>query len=114
MKEIIRSEPSQPRRTRRTFSKQFKAELVARVNLGEQSLAQIALEHKINANRLHKWVAAARESEQPQAIVPVAVVDNGPASQPGSSFELHHACGTFRFSSRWDPASVALLIKALT
>lgn len=114
MEESIRSEPTQTRRTRRTFSKQFKAELVARVDVGEQSLAQIALEHNINANLLHKWVASVRESEQHMAIVPVAVSDNHRDSQPDLSFELYHGCGTFRFSSRWDPASVASLIKALT
>jgi len=94
--ESIWSEQATTRQPRRTFTKQFKAQLVAQVDDGQYSIAQIALENRINANLLHKWVALAREAEQSD-----------------TSFELTLDCGTFRFSKCWDPAAVALLIKSL-
>lgn len=50
--ESIGSEQATTRQPRRTFTKQFKAQLVAEVDHGERSIAQIALENRINANLL--------------------------------------------------------------
>ena len=52
--ESIWSEQATTRQPRRTFTKQFKAQLVAQVDDGQYSIAQIALENRINANLLHK------------------------------------------------------------
>lgn len=111
--ESIGSEQERTRRVRRTFTKQFKAELVAKVDAGEQSTAQIALEHNINANLLHKWVTKAHEAHVENRMVPVTIHESTARDRSGTSFELDHGCGTFRFSAHWDPASVALLIKSL-
>ena len=111
--ESIGSEQATTRQPRRTFTKQFKAQLVAQVDDGQYSIAQIALENRINANLLHKWVALAREAEQQNAMVPVAIASDNTVTQSDTSFELTLDCGTFRFSKCWDPAAVALLIKSL-
>ena len=111
--ESIGSEPVKTRQPRRTFTKQFKAQLVAQVEDGHLSLAQIALEHRINANLLHKWVRLAGEKLQPNVMVPVALATGNTIPQSDVSFELSMSCGSFRFSKCWDPASVALLIKSL-
>lgn len=111
--ELIGSEQTKTRQPRRTFTKQFKAQLVARVHKGEQSLAQIALDNHINANLLHKWVVLARDAAQPTPMVPVAIASDSTVAENDVSFELKIDCGTFRFSKCWDPAAVASLIKSL-
>ena len=112
--ESIGSEQATARQTRRTFTKQFKAQLVARVDEDKHSIAQIALENRINANLLHKWVALAREAEQQNAMVPVAIASHNTVPQSEVSFELSMGCGTLRFSKCWDPIAVASLIKSLS
>lgn len=49
------------RRTHRTYSRQFKAELVASAKQPGASIAAIALQHGMNANVLHRWL---KEHEQ--------------------------------------------------
>lgn len=60
MLEPIKAEQASRKRTRRTHSKAFKAKLVALVAAGEKSIAQIAMEHDLNANQLHKWIKASQ------------------------------------------------------
>ena len=52
------------KRKRRTYSKRFKAELVAECLAGEDSIASIALRHDINPNLVHRWVTENRRSGQ--------------------------------------------------
>lgn len=46
-----------PRPARRTYSSQFKAEIVAQCLEGSISLASLAIDHGMNPNVLHRWVA---------------------------------------------------------
>ena len=114
MQENIRSELETTRRPRRTFTKQFKAELIDQVAAGHESIAKIARDHDINANLLHKWVNSARDSNEHSAMVPVNILPEPAPNKAAASFEFALECGTFRFSQCWDPASVALLIKSLS
>lgn len=43
-------------RRRRTYTRQFKAEMVAQCLQGNVSLASLAVEHGMNPNVLHRWV----------------------------------------------------------
>lgn len=45
-----------PKRSRRTFSRAFKAELVARAERGDTSVSRLAIENGINTNQLRKWI----------------------------------------------------------
>ena len=49
------------RRTHRTYTRQFKAELVAAAKQPGASIAALALQHSMNANVLHRWL---KEHEQ--------------------------------------------------
>jgi transposase-like protein len=49
------------RRTHRTYTRQFKAELVATAKQPGASIAALALQHGMNANVLHRWL---KEHEQ--------------------------------------------------
>lgn len=44
------------RRPRRTYSRRFKAEMVAQCLQDDVSLAALAVEHGMNPNVLHRWV----------------------------------------------------------
>ena len=44
------------RRTHRTYTPQFKAELVAACRQPGASVAAVALQHGMNANVLHRWL----------------------------------------------------------
>ena len=115
MEEYLGYDQVPAKRVRRSYSKQFKQSLVDEVNEGKLSIAKIALAHQINANLLHKWVVNARASDPPLSFVPVAVnAGSDNSADEAFSYELTTAWGTLQFSQRWDPVSVALLIKSLT
>jgi len=77
MEALDKREPAPPRHTRRTFSRAFKAELVARAERGDISVSRLAIEHWINTNQLRKWIMLARTQGRPAvaAMVPVGVAD---------------------------------------
>jgi transposase-like protein len=45
-----------PRRTHRTYTREFKAELVAACQQPGVSIAALASSHAMNANVLHRWL----------------------------------------------------------
>ena len=66
------------RRRRRRYSVEFKAQVVAACRRPGVSLAAIALDHRLNANLLRRWV----EQAEGNARVPVASSDVGvPSAQ---------------------------------
>lgn len=90
------------RRTHRTYSAQFKADLVAACQRPGASIAALALQHGMNANVLHRWLKeydhgrhrlgnadAATAADQPvkPAFIPLALAapEPGGLSQPTAS-----------------------------
>ena len=79
------------RRPRRTYSRRFKAEMVAQCLQGDVSLAALAVEHGMNPNVLHRWVKeheryghhCLAEEEGRQRRAPALV---GPSRQPTAPF----------------------------
>ena len=55
MEELIDESDTPKRRVRRTYTREFKTQLVAECTSGEKSIAQLSIEHRINANLIHKW-----------------------------------------------------------
>ena len=90
------------RRKRRTYTREFKAELVAACQAPGASIAALAGAHAMNANVLHRWLkehartgchgqlldsASARRSSvalrsQAPAFIPVQLPASQPAEQP--------------------------------
>jgi transposase-like protein len=58
------------RRTHRTYTAEFKAELVAACQIPGASIAAIAGQHDMNANVLHRWLKEHQQSGRHQRIVP--------------------------------------------
>ena len=57
------------RRTHRTYTAEFKAELVAACQSPGASIAAIAGQHGMNANVLHRWLKEHQQSGRHQRIV---------------------------------------------
>ena len=69
---------SDQRATRRRYSKEMKAQVIAQCELPGASVAKVAMSHGINANVVHGWRKLAREASEvvvasPREFVPVAV-----------------------------------------
>ena len=60
------------RKRRRSYTKEFKAKIVAECRRGDKPIAQVAMEQQINANLIHRWSRQLGDSE-PQLMVPVTM-----------------------------------------
>ena len=72
MQETVSTPETPKRRARRSYTKEFKAGIVAQCRHGEKSIAQVAMEQQINANLIHKWSRQFGDSDH-QPMVPVAM-----------------------------------------
>jgi transposase len=63
---------------RRRYSRSFKQQLVEATLQAGASIASVALEHKINANQLHRWrqelLRKGQVTPSPATLVPICVV----------------------------------------
>ena len=111
---IIQPEATQERvaRTRRTYTREFKTQIVALCERGDRSIAQVALEHQINANLIHKWCRSFR-SDNPQPMLPVAVQSRD-ADSCASRIEVSVGDVTVRFYGSVDQHSAIAVLKALS
>lgn len=117
MEDLNPSDLERPKRVRRTHSKAFKAQLVALAEAGDMSVAQIAMDNRINANQLRKWMKESGSAPAAQSMVPVSVADTRVAplfEDTGTVvMELNLNDSAIRIHQNWDPLAVAKLIKAL-
>lgn len=122
---------STPRRSRRKHSPKFKAAVLAACHQPGVSVAAIARQYDLNDNIVHKWLADARRSADPDSSSLTNSRDISPASpaltfmpiqiadQPTSSpvpIRLHFRQGQRDLSIEWpaDQAQACLaLIQAL-
>jgi len=72
MQETISTTETPKRKPRRSYTKEFKASIVAECRQGEKSIAQVAMEQQINANLIHKWSRQLDDSDH-QPMVPVTM-----------------------------------------
>ena len=73
------------RRRRRRHSAEFKAQVVAACRRPGVSIAAVALQHRLNANLVRRWVVEA-EREQGVALIAVRHPEVEPASAPDAGF----------------------------
>ena len=85
-------------RTRRTYSKQFKAEVAEQCLMPGASVSAIALSHGINANVIRKWLPpeAAPMARAP-VLMPVTIEPDAPRAQ--ASARMHAGMPTTLTSS---------------
>jgi transposase len=74
---------------RRTFSREYKLEIIQECSAPGASVAAVALSHRINANQLRKWIVQHRAGKlnATASMLPVTIASAGPlaplASAPG-------------------------------
>ena len=100
------------KRARRTFTRSFKRQLVSKALSGETSVSQLAIDHKLNANMLRKWIRDAQAEQPVQAMLPVSVVPEKCADTDRCVLEIVLYGATLRFYHGWDPIAVAAMLKA--
>ena len=59
LKTVIDTAPTL-KKPRRTFTAEFKHQLIQQCQQPDTSVAKVAMQHQINANLLHKWVRQSR------------------------------------------------------
>ena len=74
------------RRTHRTYTAEFKAELVAACQIPGSSIAAIAGQHGMNANVLHRWLKEHQQSGRHQRLVCSATDQSLLTSPPVPAF----------------------------
>lgn len=62
-----------PKRTRRRFSPEFKASIVAQCRQPGASVARIALDNELNANLVRRWVSQAGEEGATPGFMPLSL-----------------------------------------
>ena len=59
LKTVIDTAPTL-KKPRRTFTAEFKHQLIQQCQQPDTSVAKVAMQHQINANLLHKWIRQSR------------------------------------------------------
>lgn len=93
------------RATRRRYSAEFKAQVLAECDVPGASVAKVAMAHGINDNVVHGWRKLARESgaaaaDRPSEFVPVTLTA-APVHSPdarGIEVELRRGAVTMRIN----------------
>jgi transposase len=65
---------------RRTFSREYKLEIIQECSVPGASVAAVALSHRINANQVRKWIVQYRAGKLTAAtsMLPVTIAPAGP------------------------------------
>lgn len=111
---------TQTGRGRRSYSPEFKAQLVAACRIPGMSVASVARNHGINHNILHRWLRELSDSGQPHIHSAVDLRPPGfielpiPAALPASSAPTTEGCvhlelqrGELSLKLAWPASSAA-------
>ena len=69
LKTVIDSAPTL-KKPRRTFTAEFKHQLIQQCQQLDASVANVAMQHQINANLLHKWIRQSESMPPPLKSLP--------------------------------------------
>ena len=83
---IVNLKPA--RQPRRTYSKEFKVDIVSQCELGDRPLAQVAMDNQINANLVRRWQREINGDFGPTKLLPVQVVQPGSVSETSAYIEI--------------------------
>jgi len=89
---------------RRRHDAELKRQVIAVCAVLGASVAQVAMNHVLDANLVHKWRRLAREGDEVRnatAFIPVSVVSGAPACDPPQSIDLELQRGQVHVRVRW-------------
>ena len=102
-------------RRRRTYSGQFKAEVVAQCMAPGASVSAIALSHGINANVIRKWLPMPPKATPVAAtLLPVTIrQDSTTRTSAPSAIEMSLGDATLRLPPGFDPQDLRSIVQIL-
>lgn len=108
-------------RKRRTYSQQFKAEVVAQCLRPGASVSAIAMSHGINANVIRKWLPSARtpaiaHSRPAPVLLPVTIEAGAAAPSPAPlrpAIELDIHGASLRLPPGFDAQDLRSIVQVL-
>ncbi|WP_425259140.1 IS66-like element accessory protein TnpA [Rubrivivax sp. RP6-9] len=94
------------RATRRRYSAEFKAQVLAECNVAGASVAKVAMAHGINDNVVHGWRKLARDSgaaplDRPSEFVPVTVTAAPAHAADAGGIEVELRRGAVMMKITW-------------
>lgn len=112
------------RRKRRTYTAQFKAQVVAQCLQPGASVSAISLSHGINTNVIRKWLPEQRPAVAAPQMLPVTlkaeaipvvatVVKQACPAVPRAAIEVCLADATLRLPPGFDPQDLAAIVQIL-
>lgn len=108
---IVDQPPARP--PRRTYSNEFKANAVALCERGDRSLAQVAMDLKINANLVRRWQKERQGQSSGTKMLPVQLARPGSATTDTAYIELHVGDIAINVVGTIDCHYLAELVRAL-
>lgn len=107
-------------RTRRTYARQFKSEVIAQCLVPGASVSAIALRHGINANVIRKWLPRPGSA----TMLPVTVESAPAVTRPRCAMNITHraqrppieltlAGATVRVPAGFDPQELRSIVQIL-
>ena len=112
MQETISEVDTPKRRSRRSYTKEFKARIVAQCGQGDKSIAQVAMEHQINANLIHKWSQQYGACDY-QPMVAVSLAAPEIVTPQNNRIDVMIGEVTVRFIGPVDPQNARVVLDAL-
>lgn len=105
-------------RKRRTYSQQFKAEVVAQCLRPGASVSAIALSHGINANVIRKWlpsalIAPTSSTGRTPVLLPVTIEADAAAGSALQPIELSIHGATLRLPPGFDAQDLRSIVQVL-
>lgn len=108
---IVNHSPTKP--PRRTYTKEFKIDAVAQCERGDRSLAQVAMDLKINANLVRRWQKELNAEPSATKLVPVNVAHTTPHRETAAYVKININTNTLKVVGAVDSHYVAQLIRTL-
>jgi transposase len=98
--------------TRRRYSQEFKAQVLAECDARGASVAKVAMSHGINTNIVHGWRKLAREGGSPttltlRAFVPITVEPGSVQPVAERSIEVELRRGAVTMKITWPQSATA-------
>ena len=113
MQDPIIVNPAPRRPPRRTYSKEFKIDAVVQCERGDRSLAQVAMDLKINANLVRRWQKELNADPSSTKLVPVNVAHPEIASETSAYLEININTNALKVVGSVDSNYVAQLVRSL-
>ena len=108
---IVNQTPARP--PRRTYTKEFKIDAVAQCERGDRSLAQVAMDLKINANLVRRWQKEFSGATDQTKLLPVNVAHSVSPPDPTAHVEINISTNVLKIVGVVDSHYIAQLVRTL-